>query len=57
MLCHAHCEEYAEWSKKQRERSRRPTADVMAASFEIERGDRIRRARQQRFDDRNRKRG
>ena len=52
LLCHAHCDEYADWSRGMSERSKRPRAEIEADSFAIERGERIKRARQQRFDER-----
>ena len=57
LLCHAHCDEYAKWSKAMSERAKRSRYDVEADTFAIQRGDRIRRARQQKFDEKNRNRG
>lgn len=57
LLCHAHCKEYAEYQQKLKERAKRSKTEIEADTFAIKRSERIKRARQQRFDDMQRNRG
>ena len=52
LLCHSHCEEYAEWAKRMAERPKRPKYDIDAKGVEVDRGKRIRKAQQERWKER-----
>lgn len=54
LLCHAHCEEYADWAEMMRNRSKRPQGEIEADILRIEQKKRVRRVQQARWQERNR---
>ena len=53
LLCHSHCDEYAEWAKRMAERKKRPKYEIDANFVEFNRGKRIRREQQERWKERH----
>lgn len=54
ILCHAHCEKYAEWTKMMKERKKRPVGEIEADAVAIARKKRSRLAQQERWREMNR---
>lgn len=54
LLCHAHCEKYAKYSRAMSERAKRSVSEIEANSVMFEQKRRIRRTQQERSAERSR---